>query len=113
MRAFEMRCYRAILNIKWFRRVTNAEVQQRIQTDQDIVSAIKKRKLGLFGHICRMTDGRLVKNIMVGIVEGGNRRGRPRRSWIDDIKEWTKLTFPELYRLAQSRRAWRAVVRSS
>jgi len=41
-------------------------------------------KLKLFGHICRMDDNRLVKNVVFGIIDGLNRRGRPRREWMDE-----------------------------
>jgi len=36
-----------------------------------------ERKLNLFGHICRMDDHRLVKNVMFGMVDGTSLRGRP------------------------------------
>ena len=113
LRAFEMRCYRSILNIRWFHRVANEEMRHRIRTNSDIVQTVKRRKLGLFGHICRMVSQRLIKDVLIGVVEGNNRRGRPKNSWIDDIKEWTNLSLPKLYRSAQSRREWRAIVNSS
>jgi len=38
-----------------------------------------------------MNDNRLVKNVVFGIIDGLNRRERPIREWMDDIKEccWT------------------------
>jgi len=48
------------------------------------------RKLKLFGHICRMDDNRLVKNVVFGIVEGQNMRGRRSRELMNDIKEWCR-----------------------
>ena len=49
-----------------------------------------KRRLGLFGHICRMEDNRKIKSLMLGITDEKGRRGRPNRpmKWIDNIKEW-------------------------
>jgi len=43
-----------------------------------MVQHIMERKLNLFGHICRMKDNRLVKE-MFGTMEGESRRGRPCR----------------------------------
>ena len=53
-----------------------------------IVQTVMQRKLKLFGHICRMPDHRLIKTTIFGIIEGNNKRGRPKREWLDDIKEW-------------------------
>jgi len=52
-----------------------------------MVHQIMERKLTLFGHICRMKDNRLVKEVMFGTMDGETRRGRPCREWLDDIKE--------------------------
>jgi len=31
-----------------------------------------------------------MKNGVFGIIDGLNRRGRPRREWMDDIKQWCR-----------------------
>jgi hypothetical protein len=31
---------------------------------------VKERQLGLFGHICRMKDNRLIKLVVMGSVDG-------------------------------------------
>src|SRR6218665_345928 len=72
-------------------KITNEEVSRRVyrlQCKQNIIQHIMNRKLNLFGHICRMKDNRLVKEVMFGTMEGELRRGRPCREWLDDIKEW-------------------------
>ena len=57
----------------------------------DFMERIMKRKLMIFGHICTiMDDNREIKNVMLGIMDGKNRRGRRNREWIDDIKEWCR-----------------------
>jgi hypothetical protein len=87
--AFEMRCYRRTLHIWWQQKITN-EVRRRTRRKQNIVQTVMKRKLNLFGHICRMDDGRMVKTVVFGMMEGTKRKGRPRREWLDDITEWCK-----------------------
>jgi len=57
-------------------------------SQRNIIQIIKERKLNLFGHICRMEDSRLVKEVVFGEMEGKIKRGRPKREWLDDIKEW-------------------------
>jgi len=69
-----------------------------------------ERKLKLFGHICRMDDNRLVKNVVFGIIDGLNRRGRPRRESMDNIKEWCRTDAQTLSIIAQDRSEWRRVV---
>jgi len=48
-----------------------------------------------------------------GMVEGTRRRGRPRRAWCDDIKEWTKsitrVSCCNRQRIAQLGGLWSAV----
>src|SRR6218665_2072383 len=60
-----------------------------------------KRKMGLFGHICRMEDSRKIKGVMLELMDGKGRRGRPNSEWMDDIKEWGKQ---DLYSLTISER---------
>ena len=46
----------------------------------------------------------LLKVILQGILESGRRRGRQRKCWLDNIKEWTSLPIPELLTRASCRR---------
>ena len=107
--AFEMQCYRRLLGIHWFHHITNEEVLRRVNPSLRLNQLVKKRKLGLFGHICRMNHQRLIKVAMWGIVEGRNRRGRPRTSWTDNIKEWCQTSLHEATRWAADRQLWRNI----
>jgi hypothetical protein len=104
--AFEMRCYRRILHIRWQQKIRNEEVRRRAKTPRNIVQMVMKRKLNLFGHICRMGHGRLLKTVVFGMMDGPNRRGRPNREWLDDIRDWCKRSIHELHTIAQDRQAW-------
>ena len=70
---------------------------------------MKINKLTYFGHIIRHES--LQKTILTGKVEGGRGRGRPRRQWYDDVKEWTGNKMSVNIRLAEDRVAWRKVAR--
>ncbi|KAI8513203.1 hypothetical protein Bbelb_098420 [Branchiostoma belcheri] len=48
-----------------------------------------------------------VTEVGKGKVEGARPRGRPRRSWITDLKEWTGLTANQMARLAEDRQQWK------
>jgi len=85
--AFEMYCHRRILNVNWMIRVTNVEIR-RLSVKENIMKLIIKRKLGLFGHICRMDNSRKIKSVMTGVMEGAARKGRPCQEWIEYIEDW-------------------------
>ena len=104
--AFEMKCYRRLLKIRWQDKVTNASIRERLQRNETVVDTVKRRKLQLFGHICRMPDDRLPKTVMLGMVNGSRPRGRPPRRWSDDIADWCGCDLPETVRLTQNRRQW-------
>ena len=83
-----MKCYRRVLRINWQDMVRNEDIRKKISKEETIIDIIKKRKLRLFGHICRMDDSRLIKHLILGKMDGKSRRGRPCREWLDDITEW-------------------------
>ena len=78
---------------------------------EDLLTSIKKRKLRWYGHVTR--NGGLAKTILQGTVQGGRKRGRQKKRWEDDIKEWTGLSFSDSQRAAQDRDKWRVLVSSS
>ena len=73
------------------------------------MSVAKKRKLIWFGHVVK-AKGTLANTILQGTVEGTRKRGRPKRIWMDDIKDWTGRNVEELLRLAENRSVWSRVV---
>ena len=75
-----------------------------------VVNIIKQRKLQLFGQICHMPDNRLIKTIMLDMVDGDRHRGKPPRRWVDDIVDWCGRPLPEVERLTVDREEWRIVV---
>ena len=68
----------------------------------NVVHAIMETKLELFGHIYRMDDNQLVKDMVFRIMDGQNMKGRPRRDWMD-IKEWCQVGTHTLSITAQDR----------
>jgi len=107
-----MKSYRRILIIRWEQKITNDEVCSRVWCRKNMVQQITERKLNLFGHICRMLDNRLVKEMMFGMMEAET-RGRPCREWLDDIKEWCGGEIYKLNRKVQDCGTWRSVVKTA
>jgi hypothetical protein len=47
---------------------------------------MKSRRMRWVGHVARMGEKRNVYRLLVGKPEGKRPVGRPRRSWMDNIK---------------------------
>ena len=71
----------------------NERVRELVSWPKEIVETIIRRKMSLFEHICRMEENRLIKTVMLGSAEGKRGKGRPRRKWLDDIKNGVILTL--------------------
>jgi len=85
---FEMKCYRRILRIRWQQKITNIEVRRRMKVTTNVMQEVIKRKMTMFGHICRMSQDRRIKKVMEGFMAGNSRKGRPKREWLQDIEAW-------------------------
>ena len=92
--AFETWCYRRMLRISWTSHTTNIDVLQKIgvkETTMSLMNNLKNRKMSYAGHIMRNTSGHYdtLLTTLEGRLEGKRGRGRPRRTWVDDIRDWT------------------------
>ena len=115
IQSLEFRCFRKILGISYKDRVTNEHVRKTIvkhnRTYEDLLATVKRRKLKWHGHVTR-SDG-LTKEILQGTVEVSRRRGRPKKSWSDNITEWTGKSFAETQAMAHHRQEWIELTRKS
>ena len=75
---------------------------------EDLLTAVKRHKLKLYGHVMRSSG--LAKTIPQVTVQGGRRRGRQRKQWEDNIKEWTGLEWNIILWKAKNREEWRKLV---
>ena len=111
IQAFEMKCLRKLLGISYREHRTNESVRQEVEAVcgkfESLLETVKRRKLKWFGHVCRHDS--LSKTILQGTVAGGRKRGRPRKSWLDNIKEWTGRSTAQLIRKAEDRPLWTLV----
>ena len=107
--------YRRLLNISYKDHVTNEEVRRKIQAAigeyDELLTLVKKRKLRWFGHVSRSSD--LAKTILQGTVKGKRKRGRQKKRWEDNIKEWTGMDFASSTRAAENRSRWKGILANS
>jgi len=102
LEAFHMNCQRRILGFRWFHFVTNASVTS--QTGKEgLAIRICRRRLSTFGHVRRLpeaTPAHSALRLAVDARAGGKpdirpewkrQRGRPRRTWVQQIEDDTGL----------------------
>ena len=111
--AAEMWFWRRMLSISWKEKRTNISILQELNTNRELLGKVVSLKTGYFGHILRGSGSPLAAQIIEGYVEGKRKRGRPKKKWMDNIKEWTGLTYTEAKRLAQDRKLWREETKKS
>jgi len=107
LEAFHMKCQRQILHIHWSQHVTNAEVSARTGLPP-VMDSIRRRRLSVFGHIARLTQGTPAHSALhcqVGLASGRSlggdwrrRLGRPRARWTDQLRNDTGSVPANLWR---------------
>ena len=55
----------------------------------------------------------MVKTIQQGTVKGARRRGRQKKRWEDNIKEWMGMGFGDSLRATENREGWKGTVATS
>ncbi|XP_064423488.1 uncharacterized protein LOC135360406 [Latimeria chalumnae] len=110
LNSFHLRCLCRILNIKWQDKVTNAEVLRRANLPS-VTALFKQRRLRWLGHLSRLEDGRIPKDMLYGeLSEGIRTTGRPKLRYKDTCKRDMKAfgIDPDQWEtLAGDRNRWR------
>ena len=109
---FHNRSLRSIMNIRWQDRVTNQEVLDRANSTS-IESLLLKAQMRWTGHVIRMEDSRIPRQVLYGeLREGSRRQGRPKLRYKDTLKntlKWSGIQPRHLETNASDRSGWRSL----
>ena len=101
------------MRIRWQDRLSNQEVLERASTTS-IETMVLKAQLRWTGHIIRMDESRIPRQLFYGELSQGRRnQGRPKKRYKDNLKsnlKWAGIQPKELETAAANRSGWRATV---
>ena len=71
-------------------RIRNSNELEELIGGEDIVRLIKSMRINWLGHVMRMVEDRMRKEILTQTINVQRRKGIPRRRWlqnVDDLRE--------------------------
>ena len=112
LEAYHIQCLQKILNISWEDKITHDDILRRTGC-KSIEYMAAQRQLRWVGHVIRMEDERLPKQVLYGeLVQGQRLQGGQKKRYKDFIKVALKkcdINPGDLELLARDRATWRQV----
>ncbi|KAI8494923.1 hypothetical protein Bbelb_275280 [Branchiostoma belcheri] len=109
---FHIRCLQKILGLKWWHKVPHTEIRRRANIEP-LAAILLQRQLRWVGHVIRMPENRLPRQMLYGELSAGKRTaGGQRKRFKYYLKSNLKSCGIEpqsLERLAADRNSWRQV----
>ena len=97
------RMIRAALNKSWKEHLTKEELYKRIPM---VTETIRKQRTSFAGH-CRRADNELAITVLLWQPQQGQRsRGRPAKTYVDQLVEDTECTLEEIPNAMNDRDGW-------
>ena len=67
-------------------KIRNTIIKQKMNVVRSLLDDIKTKQLQWHGHVQRMEEGRLPKEVMKWSPPGRRKRGRPKLTWAERIR---------------------------
>jgi len=114
---FERKTFRRIYGSKYengeLKSRTNQELEE-MSKRENIVKWIKEQRISWLGHLERMEEDRMPKEIFTQELEGTRRRGRPRKRWKEEVERDLQVLGVRRWReLVADRKKWEDIFRQA
>jgi hypothetical protein len=67
-------------------KIRNKIIKQKTNVTRSLLDDVKTKQLQWYGHVQRMEEGRLRKEVMKWCPPGRRKRGRPKLTWAEGIR---------------------------
>lgn len=85
--ATEMEFWRRCNRVTRADRIRNEDIRRRMSVEQDIITYIEEKRLIWYGHVRRAPPDRWITRVTDWSPLGRRKRGRPRRSFRDEVDQ--------------------------
>ena len=105
---------RGVFGVRRIDKVSNPQIREFCGVTKGIDERIEEGVLLWFCHMEGMENVRIAKRVYVGERAGSRLVGRPRKKWIDIVKDCSRkrsLNVRQARRMVQDRSEWRRFLR--
>ena len=107
---FENDCFRSMIGKTRLDRYRLVDIRRILGVRDNITNMVKKRRLNWFGHVNRREDTSMVKKAYKEEFQGKRPRGRPKKRWVDQIREDFRTPLLTIERRTRDRDKWKESV---